>query len=140
MDSVVCLNVLEHVDDDLQGLRNIHSALKPGGRAIILVPHGQEIFGTLDVALGHYRRYKHAELQERMESTGFRVDRILEFNRISRPGWYVTGRILKRTTLSPFQLKLFDRLVWLWRRIDAICPGRPPRSSRSASRRTSPEP
>jgi hypothetical protein len=89
------------------------------------VPHGQEVFGTLDVALGHYRRYKHSELQERMESTGFRVERILEFNRISRPGWYVTGRILKRTTLSPFQLKSFDRLVWLWRRIDAHLPWPP---------------
>jgi glycosyltransferase involved in cell wall biosynthesis len=96
MDSVVCLNVLEHVEDDLQGLRNIHSALRPGGTAIILVPHGQEIFGELDVALGHFRRYKHAELQERMESTGFEVQRILEFNRISRPGWYVAGRILKQ--------------------------------------------
>jgi len=125
MDSVVCLNVLEHVEDDLQGLRNIHSALRPGGRAIILVPHGQEVFGTLDVALGHYRRYKHSELQERMESTGFRVDRILEFNRISRPGWYVTGRILKKTTLSPFQLKVFDRMVWLWRGIDAHLPWPP---------------
>lgn len=125
MDSVVCLNVLEHVEDDLQGLRNIHSALRPGGRAIILVPYGQEIFGTLDVALGHYRRYRHAELQERMEGTGFRVDSILDFNRISRPGWYVTGRILKRTTLSPFQLKIFDRLVWLWRRIDARLPWPP---------------
>ena len=125
MDSVVCLNVLEHVDDDMQGLRNIHSALKPGGRAIILVPHGQEIFGTLDVALGHYRRYKHAELQERMESTGFVVDRILEFNRISRPSWYVAGRIFKQTTLRPMQLKLFDRLVWLWRRIDTSLPWPP---------------
>jgi glycosyltransferase involved in cell wall biosynthesis len=125
MDSVVCLNVLEHVEDDLQGLRNIHSALRPGGRAIILVPHGQEIFGTLDVALGHYRRYKHAELQERMESTGFLVDRILEFNRISRPGWYVTGRIFRQTTLSPLSLKIFDRLVWLWRRIDSHLPWPP---------------
>jgi len=85
MDSVVCLNVLEHVEDDMHGLRNIHSALKPGGRAIILVPHGQEIFGTLDVALGHYRRYSHAELKEKMEKAGFRVERILDFNRISRP-------------------------------------------------------
>jgi glycosyltransferase involved in cell wall biosynthesis len=125
MDSVVCLNVLEHVEDDLQGLRNIHSALRPGGRAIVLVPHGQEIFGTLDVALGHYRRYKHAELRERMESTGFLVDRILEFNRISRPGWYVAGRIFKQTTLSPLSLKIFDRLVWLWRGIDSHLPWPP---------------
>jgi glycosyltransferase involved in cell wall biosynthesis len=125
MDSVVCLNVLEHVEDDMQGLRNIHSVLRPGGKAIILVPHGQEVFGTLDVALGHYRRYKHSELKERMESAGFQVERILEFNRISRPGWYLTGRILKQTTLSHLQLKLFDRLVWLWRYIDARLPWPP---------------
>jgi SAM-dependent methyltransferase len=122
---VVCLNVLEHVEDDMQGLRNIHSALRPGGIAIILVPHGQEIFGTLDVALGHYRRYKHSELKERMERAGFEVERILEFNRISRPGWYVTGRIFKQTTLSHLQLKLFDRFVWLWRYIDARLPWPP---------------
>jgi SAM-dependent methyltransferase len=125
MDSVVCLNVLEHIEDDLLGLRNIHSALKPGGRAIILVPHGQEVFGSLDKVLGHFRRYTHAELQEKMETVGFHVDRILEFNRISRPGWYVTGRILKKTSLSRFQLNIFDRMVWLWRRIDRHLPWPP---------------
>ena len=60
-----------------------------------------------------------------MEQTGFRVERILEFNRISRPGWYVSGRILKRTTLGRVQLKVFDRLVWLWRRIDRRLPWPP---------------
>jgi glycosyltransferase involved in cell wall biosynthesis/ubiquinone/menaquinone biosynthesis C-methylase UbiE len=122
MDSVVCLNVLEHIEDDLQGMRNIHSALAPGGRAIILVPQGQEIFGTLDTVLGHYRRYTQRQLFERMEQAGFRVERILKFNHISRPGWYVTGRILKKQTLSPLMLKIFDRLVWLWRRIDHRLP------------------
>lgn len=125
MDTVVCLNVLEHVEDDLAGLENIYSALKPGGRAIILVPHGQEVFGTLDVALGHFRRYSYEELQSKMERVGFRVDRILNFNRISRPPWYVSGRILKRTTLGTGQMKLFDRFVWLWRRIDASLPWPP---------------
>jgi glycosyltransferase involved in cell wall biosynthesis len=125
MDSVICLNVLEHVEDDMQGLRNIHSVLKPGGRAIILVPHGQEIFGTLDVALGHYRRYSHAELKGKMEEVGFKVERILDFNRISRPPWYVSGRILKRTTLGSGQMKLFDRFVWLWRSIDSYLPWPP---------------
>jgi len=125
IDSVVCLNVLEHIEDDLQGLRNIHTALRTGGRAIILVPHGQEIFGTLDTALGHYRRYSHQELTEKMESTGFRVERVLNFNRISRPGWYLNGTILKRTTLGGMQLKMFDRLVWLWRLIDPHLPWPP---------------
>jgi hypothetical protein len=89
------------------------------------VPHGQEIFGTLDTALGHFRRYSHEELRSKMEQAGFRVDRILEFNRISRPAWYVTGRMLKKTNLSRLQLKLFDRFVWLWRRIDRRLPWPP---------------
>jgi hypothetical protein len=106
-------------------LRNIHSVLKPGGRAIVLVPHGQEIFGTLDVALGHFRRYSHEELKGKMEQVGFRVERILDFNRISRPPWYVSGRILKRTTLGSGQMKVFDRFVWLWRKIDSSLPWPP---------------
>ena len=125
MDSVVCLNVLEHIEDDLAGLRNIHSALKPGGRAIVLVPEGQEIYGTLDEILGHCRRYSKQELRKKMESTGFRLEGVLEFNRISRPGWYVTGRILKRKRLSRVQLQMFDRLVWLWRRVDRRLPWGP---------------
>lgn len=125
MDTVVCLNVLEHVEDAPAGLRNIHSALVPGGRAIILVPHDQRIFGTLDVALGHYLRYSHEELRQRMEEAGFRVEQILEFNRISRPAWHFSGKVLKRQTLGYWQLRLFDRFVWLWRLIDGVLPWPP---------------
>ena len=125
MDTVVCLNVLEHVEDDRAGLRNIHSALCPGGRAIVLVPHDQRIYGTLDQALGHFRRYSHDELRARMEEAGFRVERILEFNRISRPAWRFSGRVLKRETLGYWQLKVFDHFVWLWRHIDPLLPWPP---------------
>jgi hypothetical protein len=79
----------------------------------------------LDVALGHFRRYSHQELKEKMEQVGFRVERILDFNRISRPPWYVSGRILKRTTLGSGQMKVFDRFVWLWRKIDGRLPWPP---------------
>jgi glycosyltransferase involved in cell wall biosynthesis len=125
VDTVVCLNVLEHIEDDLAALRNIRSALKDNGRAIILVPHGQEIFGTLDTALGHFRRYSHDSLQKRLEEAGFVVDKILDFNRVSRPGWYVSGRILKHTRLGALQMKLFDSVVWLWRKIDGSLPWGP---------------
>ena len=125
VDSVVCLNVLEHVEDERASLANIHSALRPGGRAIILVPHDQRIFGSLDVALGHYRRYEHRELKERMEQAGFRVERILEFNRVSRYPWWFSGRVLKRESLSTTQMKIFDRLVWFWLAIDGRLPWPP---------------
>lgn len=122
VDSVVCLNVLEHIQDDRCGLRNIHSALKPGGRAIILVPEGMSLYSSLDEVLGHFRRYSEEELRCKLEQAGFAVERILRFNRISRPGWYFNGRILKRRSISPLQLRIFDQFVWLWRRMDARLP------------------
>ncbi|MBS1872181.1 MAG: glycosyltransferase [Acidobacteria bacterium] len=125
LDSVVCLNVLEHVEDDLAGLRNLYSTLRPGGKAVVLVPQGAGNFGTLDQALGHYRRYAKDELAEKMQRTGFRVERIIEFNRITYPGWWVNGRILKRRTFSRFQLTVFDRLVPLWRKLDGLLPWPP---------------
>jgi glycosyltransferase involved in cell wall biosynthesis len=121
-DSVVCLNVVEHVEDDLGALRNIFSALKPGGRAIILVPQDQKAYGTLDKVLGHYRRYSEAQLRARMEEAGFKVERMLHFNRVTRPAWRFNGQILKRRSFSRLQLQVFDALVPLWRRIDRFFP------------------
>jgi glycosyltransferase involved in cell wall biosynthesis len=121
-DTVICLNVLEHIENDLEGLRNIRSALLPGGRAIVLVPQGQTIYGTLDEVLGHFRRYSAGELRARMEQAGFRVEKILEFNRITRPGWYLNGRVLRRRDFGAIQLRLFDLLVPLWKRIDTALP------------------
>ena len=121
-DTVVCLNVVEHVEDDLLALRNIRSALKPGGRAIILVPQDQAAYGTLDEVLGHYRRYSEAQLRKRMEEAGFEIERMLHFNRVTRPGWRFNGQILRRRSFSRFQLRVFDALVPLWRRIDRFFP------------------
>jgi SAM-dependent methyltransferase len=121
-DSVVCLNVVEHVEDDLGALRNIFSALQPGGCAVILVPQDQKAYGTLDQVLGHYRRYSESQLRTRMEEAGFQVERILHFNRVTRPGWRFNGQVLKRTSFSRFQLRVFDSLVPLWRLVDRFFP------------------
>lgn len=125
LDSVVCLNVLEHVPDDALGLANIFSVLRPGGKAVILVPEGMSVYGTLDEALGHCRRYSEQELSTKLENAGFQVDRIIRFNRITRPGWFVNGRLMKRRTFSRLQIFIFDHMVWLWRKIDRWLPWKP---------------
>ena len=125
MDTVVCLNVLEHIPDDLAALKNIHSSLQNGGRALILVPEGQRLFNALDEELGHCRRYSEEQLRARMAEAGFVVETVLRFNRASRPGWWLTGSVMKRRTISRFQLRMFDRMVWLWRRIDGRLPWSP---------------
>ncbi len=121
-DTVICLNVLEHIEDDATGLANIAAALSPGGVAIVLVPQDQSIYGTLDEELHHFRRYTETELRTRLEAAGLAVERVLYFNRITRPGWWFTGRVLKRRNSSRFALWFFDRLVWLWRLIDRALP------------------
>jgi glycosyltransferase involved in cell wall biosynthesis len=123
-DSVVCLNVVEHVEDDLLALQNIRSALEPGGRAVVLVPQDQSVYGTLDEVLGHYRRYSAQQLRKRMEEAGFEVERIFEFNQVTRPGWWLNGRILKRRSFGRMQLRVFDALVPVWRRVDGMFPWR----------------
>jgi glycosyltransferase involved in cell wall biosynthesis len=121
-DTVVCLNVVEHVSDDLAALRNIRSALAPGGRAIVLVPQDQGVFGTLDEVLGHCRRYDPTQLQKLMDNAGFVLDRTIQFNRVTRPGWWWNGRVLKRRSFGRLQLRVFDWLVPFSRRVDAMLP------------------
>lgn len=122
VDSVVCLNVLEHVEDDRAGFANLHDVLEPGGRAVVLVPQGMGLYGTLDEVLGHCRRYTREELDARMREAGFDVERIFDFNRLTRIGWWVNGRLLRRRSFGRFQLAVFDRFVWLWKRLERVLP------------------
>jgi len=124
-DTVICLNVLEHVADDVSGLNNIYECLRPGGVAIILVPQGQSAFGSLDEVLEHKRRYSEQELRRKMSDAGLEVKHLIEFNRATWPGWYLNSKILRRRTLSRFQLTCFDMSVPLWRRIDRALPWPP---------------
>lgn len=121
-DTVLCLNVLEHIKNDALVLKNISELLMPEGRVIILVPNGPSLFSTLDTALNHVRRYAKAELETLLAEAFFDIERIWFFNRVSTPGWIWNGKILKRRHFSRIQLKIFDSLVWLWRRIDPYLP------------------
>jgi len=125
MDTVVCLNVLEHIEDDASALRSIRTLLVPGGRLILLVPNDPRAYGTVDREIGHFRRYTPETLRKVTTEAGYEVEDILRFNRASMPGWRVTGQILKARTLSRMSLRVFDRFVWLWRRIDRVLPWEP---------------
>jgi glycosyltransferase involved in cell wall biosynthesis len=122
MDSVVCLNVIEHVDDDVACARTMRSVLAPNGRAIVLTPNGPGLYGSLDDVLGHRRRYEPDGLKKVLESAGFVVEKVMGFNRISSPGWYFQGKLLRRSRIGRLSLRLFDAGVFMWRRIDRVLP------------------
>jgi glycosyltransferase involved in cell wall biosynthesis/phospholipid N-methyltransferase len=125
MDTVVCLNVLEHIEDDAAALKSIRTLLEPDGRLILLVPNDPEAYGTIDREIGHYRRYTPAHLRTLLADSGFEVEQILRFNRISMPAWRFTGQVRKARTISRFALRIFDKFVWLWRMIDSALPWEP---------------
>jgi glycosyltransferase involved in cell wall biosynthesis len=121
-DTVVCLNVLEHVADPIGSLRNLRRALAPGGRLLLYVPQDQALYSTLDEALGHRCRYEPELLKRELAEAGFVLERFEPFNRFGRPGWWLNGRVLKRRHFSRVQLKVLDMLVPLVRRLDRWLP------------------
>ena len=121
-DTVVCLNVLEHLEDEKAALANIHSALSEGGRAIILVPQNPKLYGTLDEVLGHVRRYTPSSLDAVLRISGFEVVKIFDFNRATTLPWWFNGRVLERRHFGKLQLKLLNMSIWFWRAIDRLLP------------------
>jgi SAM-dependent methyltransferase len=111
LDTVIATNVVEHIEDDLGTVVTMRKLLAPGGRAIILVPALQSIYGELDRELGHFRRYHRARLGILLERAGLRVERMLWFNRVGVLGWWFNGRIRRRRLIPLDQLRTFDRLV-----------------------------
>jgi SAM-dependent methyltransferase len=121
-DTVVCLNVVEHVDDDVGALANIRAVLAPGGRAIVLVPQDPGLFGTLDEVLGHRRRYTLASLERLAAEAGFEVRQVETFNRVGRPAWWLNGRLLRRRDFGLFQVMMLNLLTPLFRLVDRALP------------------
>lgn len=114
-DTVLCLNVLEHVADDRAALGRLRDRLEPGGRLVLLVPAHRWLYGEIDRAIGHYRRYERLELERLLDAAGFEVERVRPVNAASIPGWYLNGRVLRRGSVPGLQARIADRLVPLYR-------------------------
>ena len=115
LDTIICLNVLEHVPDDAASLAAMRTLLQAGGRLVLLVPSLPSIYGTLDAALGHVRRYTPAELRRKFREAAFRLVHLEYFNLAGVPGWWLAGRVLKRRLIPAGSLGLYDALVPLFR-------------------------
>jgi len=120
-DSVVCLNVLEHIEADLTAVEQMRECLAPDGRLVLLVPAHPRLFCALDEEVGHYRRYPKEELTALLHKAGFEIERLVPFNVWGLFGWWLNGCVLHRKRLPGGQLSLFGRLsgllIWLERRV-----------------------
>lgn len=123
-DTVLCINVLEYLDDPASTLAALYGALQPGGRLLLLAPHNPNLAGTVDETLGIRRRYSKDDLETLVHDTGFVVDEVVDLNRAGAPAWWFFGKVLKRRQINKFTLKVFDKTVWLWRIADRLLPWR----------------
>jgi ubiquinone/menaquinone biosynthesis C-methylase UbiE len=114
-DTVVCVNVLEHIEDDVRALTLFRDLVAgTGGRVAIFVPALQRIYGPHDAALGHHRRYSKQTLRAAFAAAGLDVISIRYTNPIGLLGWMYNLYISGNTEHSSAQVRLFDRLIAPW--------------------------
>ncbi len=111
VDSVICLNVLEHLQDDVENMRCMRRLCKDRGRVIILVPARMSIYGRIDRSFGHYRRYNRRSLRRVFEQAGLRVTYSFYMNTVGYFGWLWHSRIRRREQIPIKSARLFNRMV-----------------------------
>jgi SAM-dependent methyltransferase len=114
MDSLVSVNVMEHVADDAGFLRSAFASLAPGGRIIIFVPALPLLYGMLDENFGHHRRYTKAGLASKLTRHGFLLETLRYFNLPGVVSWFLAGTVLRRRTLRASDVRIYDRWVVPW--------------------------
>jgi SAM-dependent methyltransferase len=124
IDSVVCSNVLEHVDDDRQALSNFAALLPPGGRVFLLVPAFPLLYGAMDAADHHFRRYTKRILRRRVEGLRLDIERSWYMNAPGVVSWFLYGRVLGRSEVPEDMYSAYDRLIPLVSRVERVA--RPP--------------
>lgn len=122
-DTVLCVNVLEHIEDDVAALRAFGDIVGPAGRVVVFVPAVQAVYGALDAALGHHRRYSKRSLDTAFTKAGLDVTALRYSNPVGLLGWGFGTYVTRSTRHSPLQIRLFESLVAPWALpIDRIIP------------------
>jgi len=113
-DTVYCVNVLEHIEQDVEALTMFRDAIVPKGRVLIFVPAINAAYGPLDAELGHHRRYSKRSLAKAFTDAGLELTMIRYTNPIGLIGWMYNSHVTKVRVHSVEQVKLFERLVAPW--------------------------
>jgi 2-polyprenyl-3-methyl-5-hydroxy-6-metoxy-1,4-benzoquinol methylase len=122
IDTILCSNVLEHVEDDKAVLARFYRLLPQGGRVVLLVPALRILYNTFDRGLGHFRRYTKRELIQKLQRNHFHICSLNYFNFFGIFGWFFNGTLLRRSLLPARQVRKFNQFVPLMIRIERWVP------------------
>lgn len=112
-DGVVCINVLEHIEDDVDELKRYAKLLSQrNGRLCLFVPARPEIYAPIDKDFGHFRRYVKPELKQKLEDAGFNIIRLQYFNVTGYFAWWLNFCVLKKRQFEVGSVRMFDRVIF----------------------------
>ncbi len=95
-DTITIIDVLEHIQDDVQQLRRMKALLKPRGRLVVVVPAFQVLYGPRDAEQGHFRRYERGDLVHKLQMTGYRIGKVRYWNAMGFLPYFIASRVLPR--------------------------------------------
>lgn len=110
-DSIIYVNVLEHIEHDVSELEHIYRTLGKGGRCFIFVPALMSLYGEFDRKIGHFRRYTKQEVEGKCESAGFKVLKSKYFDFAGIIPWFVKYKMLKSDSLDSGAVTLYDKMA-----------------------------
>ena len=113
-DSIICSEVLEHLEDDLKALKNIHIILKNNGVLVITVPALMSLYSDFDKKIGHHRRYNMNQISKTLQIAGFKIENNHFWNFFGMFGWFLLFKLLKlniQKTSSPILGKILGNLL-----------------------------
>lgn len=110
-DSIIYVNVLEHIEDDAGELKYIYETLERGGRCFIFVPALMSLYGEFDRKIGHFRRYTKREVEAKCKSAGFKIVKSKYFDLAGILPWFVKYKLLKSDSLDSGAVTLYDQLA-----------------------------
>jgi glycosyltransferase involved in cell wall biosynthesis len=113
VDTVLSMNVLEHIEHDRRALEGCFNVVESGGRLVLLVPAHSALYSDMDRNIEHFRRYDLGALRKMVEEVGFKVVQQRHLNMLGAIGWFVNGRILRRQLIPSRQLRIFDFAIKL---------------------------
>lgn len=110
-DTVLYVNVLEHIGDDIAELTLARERLAPGGTVVIFVPAMPSLYGTMDAVSGHFRRYRREELRSVLRRSGLTVESVRNFDAVGVVPYWLSYRVLRRSRLDAASVGLYDKVV-----------------------------
>lgn len=120
-DSAVGINILEHIDNEKNVLKNAYELLSRGGYLVLVLPAHKRLFSRFDRLLGHRRRYNAEMIEKSVRDCGFCPERMEYFNILGALSWWLNFKIFKRAGFDSLQLFIFNHFVWLVKLTDRIC-------------------